>query len=194
VRRLTAALAMLGLCATLLGVAGCGGGSGSANGSEAPKRCPAAWAAGWQRWANRVDARVYCPTFLPNPLTGQIGGQWNTAREPGRSWQLGYAWLEHDDLVHVIFEGYPATAFPPSCEGIPCFAGKRGTETIAGHRVTWYDRNQASHTGHVAAVFRDGPDVYVVSMHVSRPYGTVRKTTQLVRQMVAGLVPVDPRK
>lgn len=183
----------------VIGASACGGGgsatsSGGASTTGAAPACPAAWKAGWQAWANRVDERVYCPSFLPNPLTGEIHGQWNTALAPGKRWQVGYAWLEHDDLVHVVFEGYPAAGWPPSCEGVPCFAGKTGTEDVGGHRVTWYDHNQASHTGHVAAVFRDGRIVYVVSMHVSRPYGTKQKTQSLVRQMVAGLVPLDPSR
>ena len=32
---------------------------------------------GWQKLANRIDAPVYCPGWLPDPLTGQIGGRWN---------------------------------------------------------------------------------------------------------------------
>ena len=77
------------------------------------RRLATAWAAGWQTWTNRIGAVVYCPTFFPAPLTPEIGGQWMTAKEPGKEWQLGYAWLEHDQLVHVIFEGYPTARWPP---------------------------------------------------------------------------------
>jgi hypothetical protein len=183
----------------LLAVAGCAdNGSSAATGTRSEGRaskpaCPDAWKADWQAWADRVGETVFCPSFVPSPITAQIGGQWNTAREPGKAWQLGYAWLEHDDLVHVVFEGYPERVWPPRCEGVPCFDGKVGTENIAGHEVTWYDHNEASHSGHVAAAFHDGGVVYVVSMHVSRPYDGVEKTTGLVRQMVAGLAPLQPQ-
>jgi hypothetical protein len=188
---------LLVLLTPILG-SGCGDEGSSAApapSSKSPARatCPAAWAAGWQAWTNKVGAKVFCPSFLPSPITGEIDGQWNTAKAPGKTWQLGYAWLEHDDLVHVVFEGYPKKRWPPSCEGVPCFDDKVGTESINGHEVTWYDRNEASHSGHVAAVFRDGGYVYAVSMHVYRPYNSVKQVTGLVRKMVAGLVPLQPR-
>ncbi len=161
--------------------------------SPAVATCPAAWADDWQAWAERIGAKVFCPSFLPSPITGEIDGRWNTAKAPGKVWQLGYAWLEHDDLVHVVFEGYPDKRWPPDCEGVPCFADKVGTERIGSHEVTWYDRNEASHSGHVAAVFHDSGYVYVVSMHVYRPYDSRQQVTGLVRRMVAGLVPLEPR-
>jgi hypothetical protein len=136
---------------------------------------------------------VYCPTYMPSPFTGQIGGQWLTAKEPGRSWQLGFSWLEHGDLVHVVFEGYPASRpWPPSCEGTPCFAHEVGKQTIGGKLVTWYDRNLASHSGHLAAVFRANGYVYVVSMHIAQPNGTEAKVRAALTRTLAGLVPVKP--
>ena len=48
-------------------------------------------------------------------------------------------------------------------------------------------------SGHVAAVFHDSGYVYVVSMHVYRPYDSRQQVTGLVRRMVAGLVPLEPR-
>ena len=77
---------------------------------------------------------VYCPGWLPSPIDGVIHGQWNTARVPDKQWQLGYAWLEQGELVHVVFEGYPPGTFPPRCEGRPCFAGREpATEDVGGH-------------------------------------------------------------
>ena len=161
-----------------LGAAGCTGSgdsgssaspSGSTDGAPSTSAalvCPPEWAEDWQSWADRVDARIYCPTFVPSPITAEIDGRWNTAKAPGEVWQLGYAWLEHEDLVHLVFEGFPEDRWPVRCSGRPCIDGKTGTETIAGHEVTWYDRNKASHSGHIAAVFRDQGYVYVVSMHV----------------------------
>ncbi len=177
--------------------AGCGGGSagGSTNGpasTTAPTTCPAAWAAGWQRWTNRVGAVVYCPTFFPGPLTPEIGGQWNTAKAPGKEWQLGYAWLEHDQLVHVVFEGYPDSRWPPSCPGQPCFAGIIGHNRIGKFDVTWYNHNSASHWHHLAAVFRANGYVYVISMHVIAPYNTQQKVQDALTKTIAGLVPLHP--
>jgi len=39
----------------------------------------------------------------------------------------------------------------------------------------------------------DSGYVYVVSMHVYRPYDSRQQVTGLVRRMVAGLVPLEPR-
>ena len=127
--------------------------------------------AGWQTWANRVGMPIWCPGWMPDPIDAIIHGQWNTARVAQHQWQLGYAWLEIGQLVHVIFEGYPPGTFPPTCEGnVPCFGGEeRESETIAGHVVHWYDRNHASHSGHIAAVFHWHGNTYVVSIHVASP-------------------------
>ena len=119
-----------------------------------PRRARPAWADGWQDWTDRIGAIVYCPSFFPGPLTAEIDGQWNTAKAPGKEWQLGFAWLEHDQLVHIVFEGYPAGRWPPSCPGQPCFADVAGHERIGGFDVTWYDHNSASHWHHLAATFR----------------------------------------
>ena len=45
---------------------------------------------------------------------------------------------------------------------------------VAGHVVHFYDKNHASHSGHVAAVFKSGPNTYVVSIHVASPVSTRR--------------------
>ncbi|MDX6593535.1 MAG: hypothetical protein QOJ13_2731 [Gaiellales bacterium] len=166
---------------------------GSGSTPTAAPTCPTAWAADWQEWADTIGAVVYCPTFIPSPFTGEIGGQWLTAKEPGRSWQLGYSWLEHGDLVHVVFEGYPASRpFPPTCAGVPCFDNSTGTEDIGGKQVTWYERNEASHSGHLAAVFRANAYIYVVSMHISQPNDTEAKVRDALTQTLTGLVPVEP--
>lgn len=187
------AILLLALAAVL--GAGCGSsGAGPASSSQAPLRCPATWAAGWQRWADRVGDTVYCPTWMPSPIDAVIGGQWNTAQVPQRQWQLGFAWLEQGQLVHVIFEGYPPGTFPPRCEGgVPCFDGREpGTERIGRWTVAWYLRNHASHTGHVAAVFRAGTDTEVVSIHVADPVTTRAIAKADLRHIIRGLVPVHP--
>ncbi|HYX86269.1 MAG TPA: hypothetical protein VE777_14965 [Gaiellales bacterium] len=136
---------------------------------------------------------VYCPGWLPSPIDGVIHGQWNTARVAQRQWQLGYAWLEQGQLVHVVFEGYPPGTFPPECEGRPCFAGREpGTEAVAGHTVTWYDHNLASHTGHIAAVFRAGPDTYVTSIHVASPISTKAIAKADLQHIIRSMSPLRP--
>ncbi len=116
---------------------------------------------------------VWCPGWMPSPIDAIIHGQWNTAQVEQHQWQLGYAWLEEGQLVHVVFEGYPPGTFPPNCEGVPCFGGEEpGTENVAGHVVHWYDHNHASHSGHIAAVFKSGSNTYVVSIHVASPVST----------------------
>ena|SRR5438034_2937694 len=189
--------AVLAVAALITAVAGCGGASSSGSGggpgsAPAPASCPAAWAAGWQAWTDRIGAVVYCPTFFPAPLTPEIDGQWMTAKEPGKEWQLGYAWLEHDQLVHVIFEGYPAARWPPSCPGQPCFAHVVGHDRIGGFDVTWYDHNSASHWHHLAATFPANGYVYVISMHIIAPYDTEQKARAALTKTVAGLVPLHP--
>jgi hypothetical protein len=168
------------------------GTGGSAASSQAPA-CPKGWAADWQAWADKVGMTVWCPTYLPSPIDGRIGPQneYNTARSPGRHWQLGYVWRDEDfsGLVHVVFEGMPDKLWPPRCGGMMCFAGPSGRSTVAGHDVRWYSHNMGSSSGHIAAVFHDDGNAYIVSMHV---FGTVdaKQTKAMVQQMVAGLVAV----
>ena len=60
------------------------------------RRCPKAWAGGWQKLANKIHAPVYCPGWLPDPLTGQIGGRWNNINSVSkdRSYLIGFVWQE----------------------------------------------------------------------------------------------------
>jgi hypothetical protein len=190
-------LQILVAAALIAAAAGCGGsrsaGSQPHPGSAAsPTVCPPAWAAGWQRWADRIGAVVYCPDFFPGPITPEIGGQWMTAREPGKEWQLGFAWLEHDQLVHVVMEGYPERSWPPTCPGQPCFADDIGQQRIGAFEVTWYDRNSASHWHHLAAVFRANGYVYVISQHIITPYDTQRKVRDALTKTIENLVPMHP--
>lgn len=136
---------------------------------------------------------VFCPTWLPIYIDGVIGGDLNTAASPGRFWQLHFVWRSDDfsQLIHMVFEGYAPGTWPHRCGGVPCYGGRDGTETLAGHKVTWYTRNHGSSTGHIAAVFRDGGNTYVVSLHVFDPY-TAATAKATVARIVTGLVPVPP--
>ena len=62
----------------------------------APKaHCPDR--AGWQKLANRMNAPVYCPGWLPDPLVGKLGGQWNNINSvsPDRSYLESFVWQEN---------------------------------------------------------------------------------------------------
>ncbi len=166
---------MLLLTAAAVTLAGCGSGSAtSGSSSSQASGCSATWKPGWQRWTDKVRMPVWCPGWMPSPIDAIIHGQWNTAEVEHHQWQLGYAWLEQGQLIHVIFEGYPPNTFPPTCEGnVPCFGGEEAKAAqIGGHTVHWYDHNHASHTGHVAAVFQSDGNTYVVSIHVVSPIST----------------------
>ena len=111
---------------------------------------------------------VWCPGWMPSPIDAIIHGQWNTARVAQHQWQLGYAWLEEGQLVHVVFEGYPPGTFPPNCEGVPC------------------------HSGHIAAVFKSGADVYVVSIHVASPVSTKAIAKRDLRHIISSSSVLKP--
>jgi len=108
------------LVAAALALAGCGA-SDSVNAS-AKVRCPAKALAGWQRLANRIDAPVFCPSWLPDPLDGVIGSQWNNIDEVSRdrSYLLSWVWQETGlgaagGEKHVNLRGYPGRTRIPRC-------------------------------------------------------------------------------
>jgi hypothetical protein len=186
---------MVLLIAVVVTVTACGSGSAqSGSKSAVAGGCSKTWAAGWQTWANRVGMTIWCPGWMPGPIDAIIHGQWNTARVAQHQWQLGYAWLEVGQLVHVIFEGYPPGTFPPRCEGnVPCFGGEEPKpETIAGHVVHWYDRNHASHSGHIAAVFTSHGNTYVVSIHVASPVSTKAIAKRDLRHIIVSSSVLKP--
>ena len=78
-------------------------------------------------------------------------------------------------------------------EGRPCFAGREpATEPVGGRTVTWYDRNLASHTGHIAAIFHAGGNVYVISVHVASPVSTPAVAKSDLRHIIRSLAPMRP--
>jgi hypothetical protein len=168
--------------------------------------CPRTWRAAWERLAAKARIPVLCPTWLPTPLTGELGARANTEREASKgSWQVGFVDVDpgFSGLVHVVLEGYDRTSWPPVCEDTvrrngkvvpvkrPCFGGRRGAERVAGRRVTWYVRNRAIETGHVAAVFPAGTNTFVVGVHVYPPL-TRRSAQAQIRRIVRGLAAVEP--
>jgi hypothetical protein len=180
------------VAAVLLVTLACGTGSGRSGTSDAP-HCPPGRAASWQRFADRVHMPVFCPAWLPVQLDGSVSGPDTTVASPGRHWQVQLVWRADDfsQLIHVVFEGFAPGTWPPDCGGEHCFGGAAGSETIAGHRVTWYADDRGSSTGHIAAAFRSGRNRYTVSLHVIDPY-TAASARATVRRIVAGLVPTPP--
>ena len=204
------------LILAVLAAAGCGGGSGSeatkpsvaADGNEPASApvCPPAWRAGWQRLADRIHAPVYCPSWLPDPLTGEIGGRWNNINsvDPDGSYLVSFIWYETGSgEIHVNFRAYPGrTAIPRCVETVkvkgrlrksrpPCFADPHGRKRIGGLGVTVYTANRDADAWHILYAWRFGGSLYTVSEHVATPLTYGRVLVNLDR-VVGGLAVVRP--
>ncbi len=192
-----------------LAAAGCGGSVSKAEPAVAPaqpaRSCPAAWKAGWQKLADRIRAPVYCPSWLPDPLTGEIGGRWNIidSVDPDRSYLVGFAWQERDQEIHVNLRAYPGRTAVPKCRSIelvggrkhvgtiPCFSDRRGTKRLRGLTATMYTVNQDADQWHVLYTWRYRGSLYTVSQHVAPPL-SFPKVVQSLDRITRGLVLVDP--
>ena len=194
--------------AALVASASACGGSGSArdqSASAATRACPTAWAVGWQKLADRIGAPVYCPSWLPDPLTGQIGGRWNNidSVSPDRSYLIGFVWQELGQEIHVNLRAYPGRTKVPTCRSVelvggkrhvtavPCFADSRGQKTIAGFRVTEYTVNQDADQWHVLYAWRHDGSLYTLSQHVAPPL-TFPMVVRDLNRMLRSLVLVQP--
>ena len=200
--------------ALVAALAGCGGRSEAQKASAAPAvpTCPKAWLASWQKLANRIGAPVYCPSWLPDPLTGQIGGQWNNidSADPDRSYLESFVWQETGagaagGELHVNLRGYPGRTRIPICidtrfvtktkvvrTKVPCFSDAKGTKTIAGKTVTIYTVNQDADQWHVLYAWREHGSLYTASEHVAPPLNYAKVGSYLDR-IVRNLVRVEPR-
>jgi hypothetical protein len=162
----------------------------SAREGPASASCPKAWRSGWQKLANRIAAPVYCPRWMPSPLTGQMGGEFDNgvSVRSDRSYLVSFLWHEpRGGDVHVNFRGYPGRTTIPRCDQaekvggvthrtkIPCFADARGTRTVKGITATVYTVNQGVDQWHVLYAWRRAGSLYAVSEHVAFPltYGKV---------------------
>jgi hypothetical protein len=199
--------ALLLIPALALTLAGCGGSATKRvnAGAAATPTCPKAWAAGWQRLANRIDAPVYCPSFLPDPLTGQIGGRWNNINsvDEDRSYLIGFVWQELGQEIHVNLRGYPGVTKVPTCRSVelvggkkhissvPCFADSRGEKTVGPYRVTMYTVNQDADQWHVLYAWRHAGSLYTASQHIAPPL-TYPKVVQTLNRITRSLVLVEP--
>ena len=192
------------LVVAALALAGCGA-TDSVNAS-AKVRCPATALAGWQRLANRIDAPVFCPSWLPDPLDGVIGSQWNNIDEVSRdrSYLLSWVWQETGlgaagGEKHVNLRGYPGRTRVPRCVNadskkrnlIPCFSDRGGTVRAGELTATVYNVNQDADQWHVLYAWHYAGGLYTVSEHVAPPFG-YRKVRQNLDRMLRGLVPIRP--
>jgi hypothetical protein len=201
---------MLALAIALL-VPACGGEEESRARPVAVKSeaaCPAEWRAGWQELADRIAAPVYCPGWIPQPLTGELDGQWNniySVDESDRSYLVGFTWYEvGSGEVHVNLRGYPEATDIPTCKetttsagktrrkNVPCFADAQGSKRIGDFDVTVYTRNRGADQWHVLYAWEEDGALYTVSQHVASPTPYARVISNLER-MVRSLVRVEPK-
>jgi hypothetical protein len=205
---------LVGSClfAVLVVAAGCSGNDGVEQnaGAQTVASCRADWRPGWQRLANRIDTPVYCPGWMPNPLDGEIGGQWSDIEsvDPDRSYLMSFLWHEAGPGggdVHVNFRGYPGRTRIPKCDEvntvngvtrrrkIPCFSDSQGRKRVGDLRVTVYTVNQDADQWHVLYAWRRDGSLYTVSQHVAPPM-TFRKVVGSLDRLTRGLVLIEPTK
>jgi len=197
--------ALLALVLVSFAAAGCGGeGSASAEPSQstataaAEPTCPPALARGWQKLANQIDAAVYCPSWLPDPLVGRIGGEWEGVHSVTKegSYLVGFIWFERGaGEVHVNLRGYPGRTAVPTCNGQPCFSGERGTREVAGKTVDVYTVNHGADTWHVLYAWKEDASLYSVSQHVVPELGlSYSQVVKNLDRIMAGLVKIEPQQ
>ena len=194
----------MALLVASLALAGCGA-SDSVNAS-AQVRCPARALAGWQRLANRIDAPVFCPSWIPDPLDGVIGSQWNNINEVSRDRSYLESWVWQETGMgaaggekHVNLRGYPGRSRIPRCSNadtktpkfIPCFADPGGQVRGGGLTATVYNVNQDADQWHILYAWHYAGGLYTVSEHVAPPFG-YRKVRQNLDRMLSGMVAVRP--
>jgi hypothetical protein len=194
----------------VLVLAACGGSDdegAKAAASPPPKpTCPKAWKADWQRLADRIGAPVYCPSWMPDPLDGDIDGEWNNIEsvDPDGSYLLGWTWYEvHSGEVHVNLRGQPGNTTIPTCQEVetergvtrrrkvPCFADPNGTKQLGDVEVTVYTRNRGADVWHVLYAWEEADSLYAVSQHVHEPL-TYSQVVESLDRITKGLVKVEP--
>jgi hypothetical protein len=174
------------------------------------KQCPAAWRAAWQQLAKKVNAPVYCPAWMPNPLDGLIGGDWQDIYSIDKDRSYLVSFLYHGEGgsgdVHVNFRGYPGRTTIPLCKlpialqaknkkrgTTPCFADPAGKRTVPGIVATVYTVNQDADQWHVLLAWRHNGSLYTVSEHVIKPY-TFKQVVKNLDRLLTSLVLVQPKR
>ena len=197
--------AAIALLIASFALAGCSGeGDATANPPEQPTTtvaeatCPPALARGWQKLADQIGAAVYCPSWLPDPLTGRIGGRWEGVHSVTKSgsYLIGFIWFERGaGEVHVNLRGYPGETRVPPCNGKPCFSGERGTRKVAGKTVDVYTVNRGADTWHVLYAWKEDGSLYSVSQHVVPELGlSYSQVVKYLDRIMAGLVKIEPQQ
>lgn len=196
-------LAVLGLALlAIVAVAGCGGdgeaGAGNAQPTEQkPAACPEEWNAGWEKLADRIGAPVYCPSWLPDPLLGELDGEWHATKSVNRvGYLMGFIWFERGiGEVHVNLRGYPGSTAIPECAGRPCFNDPGEPKRVAGIEVTPYSVNRGADTWHLLYAWEHDGSLYTVSQHVvpelSLSYSKVQSNLD---RIMTGLDLVEPTR
>jgi hypothetical protein len=199
---LTAALLV---CAAALLTSGCGEAKKAAAAPAAPAKPSCAYPRGWQKLANRIKAPVYCPGWLPDPLQGQIGGEWNNINSvsPDRSYLESFVWQETGGgaaggELHVNLRAYPGVTKIPTCrtggadsQNVPCFADARGWITANGIRARLYTVNQDADAWHALLLWRRAGTLYTLSEHVAPPL-TYAHVVRYLKHELASLVLIKP--
>jgi len=164
-----------------------------------------AYPAGWRKLANRIKAPVYCPGWLPDPLTSQIGGQWNNINSvsPDRSYLESFVWQETGGgaaggELHVNLRAYPGRTAIPTCRtggadsrNVPCFADPSHTMTANGITARLYTVNQDADSWHALLLWRRHGNLYTLSEHVAPPL-TFDHVVRYLRQELGHLVLITP--
>jgi hypothetical protein len=191
---------------------GCGGSKSAARTTQTTAAAVAArptcaFTHGWVALANKIQADVYCPGWLPDPLTSQIGGQWNNidSVSKDRSYLISFVWQETEvgingagGELHVNLRGYPGKAAIPTClEGLhdttptPCFAQPHGNVVENGIKATLYTVNQDADEWHLLLAWHHAGGLYTVSEHLAPPLD-YRKTVAYLKHELGSLVLVAP--
>ena len=195
---------LLGLC-TLLATA-CSGGAKQADAAQAvaPKaHCPDR--AAWQKLANRIKAPVYCPAWLPDPLKGQLGGQWNNINSVSadRSYLESFVWQETGGgaaggELHVNLRAYPGRTTIPTCrtggsdsKNVSCYADPGRLMTANGITARLYTVNQDADAWHALLLWRRAGTLYTLSEHVAPPL-TFDHVVRYLKQELSSLVLIKP--
>lgn len=191
--------AVVPLAVLAIVLAGCGGETGA--GAGVVKAKPSCLDRhGWQRLANQIHAPVYCPGWMPDPLDGVIGGQWNNIHSVSSdgSYLIGFIWFERGSgELHVNLRGYPGRASIPRCPGdvrgskVPCFADPHGHVRANGIDATVYTVNQGADQWHVLLGWHRGRSLYTLSQHVAAPL-TYRHVVVDLKRMLGSLRLVAP--
>ena len=206
--RVRGPLAALCLLFALFAFAASGCGDDAKKAAAAPAVAPKPVChgrAGWQKLANKIDAPVYCPGWLPDPLVGAIGGQWNNINSVSkdRSYLESFVWQETGGgaaggELHVNLRAYPGVTKIPTCrtggvdsKNVPCFDQPAGSVTANGIKTRVYTVNQDADAWHVALLWRENGTLYTLSEHVAPPL-TYNHVLRYLKQELASLVRIEP--